>query len=228
MNIAVKYVTNHGSGGAEETKPGNHTYMFDQNLEKTTKFSHVNDIFVEINNTVKEIDVKIGVGYSTRSFYGIQYTIKNTEGKYLTYDNSFCDLENCHVKGYLRDYDKIDGYNLKFSNDNKLIFKLELIELSNLRTTRCYVTYILGIQYILTYSPKRGRLILYNKIIPNNSYYSPNNICFITDNQDVYDNLVSLKLPIYSDINTNYIYLIQDLIEEQKYQEENLRDRTRF
>lgn len=68
-------------------------------------------------------------------------------------DSSFCNDEDCDVKGYLKNTKKVNGYYLMFGGNSReaLIFKLKLVTEKNGigNTQRCFVTTIKGKEFIL-------------------------------------------------------------------------------
>ena len=100
-------------------------------------------------------------------------------------------------RGYLKNYELINGYTLEFNTNirHALTFKLKMVN-----GQKCYVTKVDGVEYILTYHPEIGKLVLNEKFIPNNSTESPNNLMFITDDEVLYTNFKIQDLPPYKNM----------------------------
>lgn len=201
MNLAVSFYVNPSSSKPTplNQKPGPHKYFFDKNFEAVDTFDESNNLYLSIKSSMRTDELK--VGYSKKQFGDFEYFFRNFDGV-ITIENSFCNEENCNKKGYLRDYTLINGYTLKFSDNlnDALIFKLKLIKTVDDTSQKCYTTFVDGKEYVLTYHPKFKKLVINDNLIENNSFYSPNNILFVTDNDILYENLSMLNLPAYENM----------------------------
>lgn len=190
MNIGIKYLTDN--------------FIFDKRAKQTNSFSDGNNIYLSVENTAKSL----GVGYSTPQ-EALEYSIKNDDNKYLSVKYSYCDEKKCIKKGFMGDKIKIDGYILDYSEDydERLIFKIQYITNKKLNTeTRCYTTIVNSRLLILTYSPEKKRLVLAKNFTGNPQC----NIVFVTDDSNLYKNLLNLNLNPYGSEDEKFIYLSKD------------------
>ena len=201
MNLGVRYHVNpfKDEDGIIDTISGTKRYIFDKKFNATNKYDVDNNFYLGIRSHSSTVGVAIKIEY--KEFGGFEYYFR-TENKFMTISESFCNDENCQKKGYLKDYVKIDGYTLTLSDNSEdtLLFKLKLIKTKTGSTRKCYTTTVYGEEFILTYHPKLNKLVLNNEIIPTNSSESPNNILFVTDNEEIFDILKMQNLPAYENL----------------------------
>lgn len=203
MNLAVSYFVNGGDRGILESA-GSHQYFFDHNFEAVAVYSDDNNLYLGVNYAESKIYLKAGY----EEFGGFEYFFRTESDEFMTISRSFCnDMDSegtCNRKGYIGNYVQIDGYFLKLSSEQSeaLIFKLKLISDEHGGRKKCYTTTIRGNEFILTYHPHFKKLVLSTQLMKSNSYYSPNNILFVTDNEELCKNLKMINLPPYKNLTT--------------------------
>ena len=124
MNLAVEYTVYSSEKEIIYDVPGHHIHIFNEKLESTNIYSERNNIYLGVKYNTEDIKI----GYKKEEFGNFEYYFRSDEN-FISIDSSFCNRENCDIKGYLKNYQKINGYYLKLNNnyEEALIFKLKYL-----------------------------------------------------------------------------------------------------